>query len=394
MGRYVARSFRLREHNERACLVFDSRSMLPEPLSSTYLVVNELGSISHTTLAFKATVLAQVVTWADQDKIDLIERFRSGRLFSHAEAVGLARHLMINHKAGSNIRVLRVGSTTHAQKVRTAAIFFRWLRDKVTLELDADDQLVSVISLRVDQFINILEGQIVQGVKSRREGLSHEEQAELLRYVHPDTADNPFKPYNRHRNYIIILMYIAFGLRLSELLKVALPDLYLNESEPYFKIYRKELFHDDRLDKPVLKTLGRDLPLSPDIARMLQCFLVERRKFRASAKKSPFLILNSRHSAKPMSKRQVDHICEVIRDKNYKLTGLTPHRLRHTWNDNFNEAFDQVLSDVAAEKYKNYLCGWASSSKQSVTYELKSIRKKAAEMSLSLQERLMGSSHE
>jgi integrase len=64
--------------------------------------------------------------------------------------------------------------------------------------------------------------------------------------------------------------------------------------------------------------------------------------------------------------------------------------LRHTWNDRFSEEVDKKDIDPETEKHiRSYLMGWAPTSSTAATYTRRHAQRKAREVSLALQTKLM-----
>jgi integrase len=73
-----------------------------------------------------------------------------------------------------------------------------------------------------------------------------------------------------------------------------------------------------------------------------------------------------------------------------KVTGLpeelSPHVLRHTWNDRFSEFMDQSgATPEEEEKMRKQQMGWSDRSKMAATYTRRHTRRKTNEASLAMQ---------
>lgn len=59
-----------------------------------------------------------------------------------------------------------------------------------------------------------------------REGLSKEDQDRLLKIIDPDSPENPWeRGFVRQRNRLIVLLFLATGMRRGELLGLRIPPL-------------------------------------------------------------------------------------------------------------------------------------------------------------------------
>lgn len=386
MGRYTAGIVVLPEFDERASLVFDKETGIPADLPSSYLVLNEFGHLSHNTMHFRAIMIAQLFNWADKRHIDFNNRFASGEGFSMEEILSLNDYLTRDH-SNAKVKPLRVAVKTHSKKIAVATSFLAWMRDRYYLQRRAGDVINESMKERTNIVIDRLLGKVVKGESNTQKGLTIEEQQAFLQVIAADNPDSPFKGYNRERNYLLFLMLFISGVRISELLKLTLMDLQLEGSNPFIHVSHEEHVPDPRKNKMVLKTQPRDIQISGDMVRLIQQFLLEGRQFRKAARKAaPFLFLNSRIDTKAMSRNQVYNIVQLIRAAHPLLHEVSPHRLRHTWNDNFDRMYkDSGMTDVMKTRTKNYLCGWVPTSKQSEKYNILSVMELSQKLSLDLQ---------
>ncbi len=89
----------------------------------------------------------------------------------------------------------------------------------------------------------------------------------------------------------------------------------------------------------------------------------------------------------PLSLSAVNAIFAELRNAfNGEFDAVTPHVLRHTWNDRFSEIMDIAkVSEAEEERMHSFLMGWAPTSKTSVNYTRRHVRLKAQQVSLAMQ---------
>ncbi|EEF22616.1 conserved hypothetical protein, partial [Ricinus communis] len=123
-----------------------------------------------------------------------------------------------------------------------------------------------------------------------RQGLSLEEQERLLEVIHPDSPQNPWKSgFVRRRNWLIVVLLLATGIRRGELLGLQIGDL--NSRLPkFFVIRRADAKEDPRMIQPNAKTNDREIELRPAIMRAIWAYIKERQNIKA-ARKHPQLIV-------------------------------------------------------------------------------------------------------
>lgn len=392
MGRYTARLVKLSRFDERAALVFDGVTGIPADTPSSFLVISELGHTSHNTVLFRAMMVAQLYNWGEKFGIDFNERFATGEAFSFEEISSLNDYLTLDHSV-KKVKPLRVAVGTHKKKIGTIIRFFEWMRDRYYLKRAVGDRMAESMKERVNIAISRLQAKVGSGGRISRLGLTEEEQRALLEAIRPNNPNSLFKDYNRERNYLLFLMLFVTGIRISELLKLTLIDIHLEGGIPFIHVTHQEHVPDPRKNKAVLKTEPRDIQISGDLARLIQQFISGGRKFRKSSRKArPFLFLNSRIDVSPLSRNQIYSIVRLIKDSNPLLSDLKPHRLRHTWNDNFDRVFEKSgVTEIMQTRVKNYLCGWTPVSKQGESYNLRSVVEMSKNMSLDLQAKMFES---
>lgn len=93
-----------------------------------------------------------------------------------------------------------------------------------------------------------------------------------------------------------------------------------------------------------------------------------------------------------MSLPALNKVFNVLREKCPELpTSLSPHVMRHSWNDRFSEEMDKrQTAEESEKKIRSYLMGWSETSSTAATYTRRHTRKKAQEVSLKMQEQIKG----
>lgn len=224
----------------------------------------------------------------------------------------------------------------------------------------------------------------------QREGLDPEVVKRLLAIVEPDHPQNPFRPEVRFRNYLIVRLLIELGIRRGELLGLYAVDLLLSGSKGTVTIHRRpDDKHDDRREKPAVKTAARVLPLSGRATELVHEWVVEYRSKLPLAKRNPFLIVTV-PDGRPMSLSNINKIFQAIRKRVPGLPDeLGPHLLRHSWNDAFSEQIDRKgnVSPETEIKWRKRLMGWRSDA-TAQHYLRRTTRRRSDEFLAEIQERL------
>jgi len=181
----------------------------------------------------------------------------------------------------------------------------------------------------------------------------------------------------------MIALLMTFGFRRGEGLKIYVSDVNVKGRNPSLTIHRRPGDAlDTRANEPAVKTLGRKIPLSPEMAQMLDTFIMHHRPRFPGADLSPFLFFSE--DGNPLALRSVNALFERIAVCFLEFAGiLSPHVLRYTYNDMLAES--ATAAGIDAETFKqasNYLNGWSLNSEQGSLYGRRAIEDRAAEISL------------
>ncbi len=225
------------------------------------------------------------------------------------------------------------------------------------------------------------------------EGLPEEAVAELLRLINPDSDDNPWShPHARYRNELLILWLLFLGPRRGEALGIRVRDI--NFQKGTVTIHRSaDDPEDPRANPPEAKTRARELAVGEQLLKKTQAYVLTQRRTFLGARKHEFLFVAG-GTGKPMSIAAADKVFRVLRANCTSLpASVRAHVLRHTWNDRFSKTVDEKQIPPETEsKLRIYQMGWSQTSYMAAIYGRRHTRNKAAEVSLALQNQLVGKS--
>ena len=175
----------------------------------------------------------------------------------------------------------------------------------------------------------------------RREGLAMDALELLKHLIDPRSPRNPWKDERiRIRNQLMVVWLYGLGLRRGELLAIKVGDVKFQENTVLVP-RRHDDKEDPRLHQPTAKTRDRLLSLSPSLSKLTLAYItVSRREIMSGRKGHPFLFVTD--DGKPLSLSGLKHVFQDLRDAEpKKLCSLTPHVLRHTWNELFSNHIDR-----------------------------------------------------
>lgn len=366
------------------------------------------------TIHFVCCSLAILYNELDKIGIQPLKRFAEGRFLTYQELDRLAsaaqlrvldlddyydeygtRNVININKIGLRHQnfdktPLTVVVGTQASRLRYIADFLKFLAEYVAATLQSE--LKNVFEAEIRRGLRTFREHIPEESKraqlNARTGLSIDEQDQLLRIVHPNSPENPWiREFVRKRNWLIIVLLLATGMRRGELLGLQIGDLHPNL--PKLRIIRRaDAIEDTRRIQPNTKTYDREIELTTDIMKALWDYInLDRSKIRA-ARSIPQVFVSDEGTA--LSQGSMDKIFAQLRAAcpipNIRLTS---HIMRHTWNERFSEQADAMgLSETAEVKARNHQQGWSENSKMAANYTRRHTARKGREISLKLQERL------
>ncbi|WP_317205090.1 site-specific integrase [Janthinobacterium sp.] len=327
--------------------------------------------------------------------IDLLQRLRQGQFLTAQELnrlVDATQYWLADlsdedaeQQGSSNvidikrIRIRRKSAVEETRSVRVAtqstrlryiADYLGFLATYIGAALSAP--LRKELALESDRALEALRAEIPRVSKrvklGSREGLSKQDQDRLLRVVDPNSPDNPWqRGFVRERNWLIVVLLLATGMRRGELLGLQIRDL--DQRFPKLRIIRRaDTSEDPRRIQPNAKTNDRELELRPAIMRSVWSYINHHRRKIKAARKFPQLIVAD--DGQPLSLKSIDKIFVQFRAACPGLpVRLTSHVMRHTWNERFSEQAELLgLTDAVEEKARNEQQGWADNSESATTY--------------------------
>ena len=352
----------------------------------------------------------------DEFNIDLEARLRKGNLLEHSEIEALVRACSLHskdlHESEAAVRatpkVVRLKETVRMKAGVTASeevqfstksirlhyirMYLMWASNRALLRHTPGSAEYEHLLVAKGIVGEILRSRMPtaghRNTEDQRQGLAPADIKRLTDVVEPGHPANPWSKRTQLRNNLLIRWYLSLGLRRSELLSVKVADINFQSCEVLIA-RRPDDIADPRKDKPVVKTNDKLLPLDPELARDTHSYVVKERRITGEARRHPYLFVANSTGA-PLSMAAVNLVFTELRRKVPGLPDdLTPHVLRHTWNDRFSELADrEKFSEAEESRMRSRLQGWSPTSKTAAQYTRRHVQKKAREASLALQAKL------
>lgn len=306
---------------ERLPLVVDRRG-IPVPGPNQWSLFIRRPQVQQNTLIEELRTVAHLYDWATRRGIDLDERLASGNGLSPSELTALYQNLRYVRPFGRKAAARRltdaaeiqvVNGKTHAVRVGYAREYLVWGLERALYQLDLSDLRVWEIRERCERIrraASDFRRPSSDGV-AKRIGLDREKRARLIEVINPNYPQNPFRRPVRFRNWVMITLLMTFGFRRGESLKIYVTDVNVKGRNPSLTIHRRPGdVLDTRANEPAVKTLGRKIPLSVEMARMLDTFIMHHRPRFPGADQSPFLFFSE--DGNPLALRSVNAVFERI----------------------------------------------------------------------------------
>lgn len=387
---------------------------LPVHEAALYLARFRRRGRAANTIHAVATAVALLYRCLAAAKIDLHQRLSEGNFLLESEVSGLAdaaqywaadieedstkavRSTVISlrsvrrrqHRSAKERRA--VGAEHQSTRIRYMAGFLGFLADYYGSQLPAAKKAALALeSTRVlKSFVSQAPRVSRRAKVGAREGLSQEDQDKLVAVVDPGSSSNPWaRDFVRRRNWIVVVLLLATGMRRGELLGLQIGDF--DPQRRQVKVLRRaDAAEDPRPIQANTKTNDRVLELRPEIMDAVWTYIQRDRRAIKAARKHPLLIVAD--DGKPLSFSAVGKLFAELRVACPGLpVRLTSHVMRHTWNERFSEQADLMnLSEVAEMRARNEQQGWADDSQSAATYTRRHISAKSRQIALKLQEKL------
>ncbi len=371
---------------------------------------------SANTLQANCYALKFLYMWAADQGIDIEERMLSGQFLQQHEIGNLAdaasrplenfegkQPKSISSRRVVSLERVRmalphapkpVASETKTNRLRTVAQYLRWLGDRGINDIDlteADKRRKRLGDMSANLLI-IVPPSKGRNVVGHREAPSPTEMDRLLAVLEPASPDNPWRDVGlRMRNRLLVHMIYGLGIRRGETLGIKITDHIDWRGNRILIARNADDPEDPRARQPLVKTRDRFLPVKDKLMDMMREYVTYIRAKIPGAKRHQFLFV-SHQTGKPLSDEGLNKVFRTLRERVVWVPeNLTPHLLRHGWNDAFSRLIDNRKIDPVREaQMRSEMMGWSPTSGMAATYNKRKIREDAERISLAHQRKLGG----
>lgn len=345
--------------------------------------------------------------------IDLPSRIRDGRYLTIEEYEGLHRHCHYKKSEwmgnGGNVssftqfRDKQLDKLIHASRAADDKVINNTVKIRLTLLIEYIEHLHymhhfscnpgSEAQHKFDLLIHkakkdrkLLKEENSQVRDPNESVLSDEIFDQLVRTIDPSSPDNPFTNTARTRNYLIVKLVMEGGLRRGAVAKIKLSDVHDDWHNPRIRITRTPNDPTDpRKDIPSQKTKQHVVPVSKDTMKKLLNYVENIRASFTDSIQHEFVFVSEKGTCgQPLTLAGFDYIFTKI-GKNLGIH-LTPHMLRHKWNEQFDDAAEKLgISGEQREDIRKGAMGWSENSNMGAIYNSKNLAVKAQKIHQEMQ---------
>lgn len=367
----------------QSILLVDSRDGLPCPLAALWLDHLSHQSRPNTLISYARDV-ANLYLWTEKANICLLERFSNLSGFTGAEISSLVGAL------STGAHGQQLSPVTLTRRLMAVSNFIEFQMERYLDRAVIDDQRF----LKGTKRLSRIKRHIAKRSLSRVEAESHTKKTMPLSQdalkcifdaLHPDSADNPFKTYTiKLRNYCIFRLLTEAWLRRSELVLLELEDVDLG-SMPTVKVkYSGGININDRLDNAAVKTKGRIIPISKDLAYYLAEYIdFHRANKPIHSGVSTALFLNSK-DGKRLTSSSISRLANSLPEKITSLKKITPQINAHMFRATGATLFmrkatnspvsnSELINKGAIHDMMVYLGGWSAKSSMPQRYAQRAV---------------------
>ncbi|KFC76200.1 site-specific integrase [Massilia sp. LC238] len=395
MVRFKIKSF-IASDGERFSQLYDSEQPgFPLFYPTAYIATSIRLTTTPATQLVYLEAIKRVCEWQVKNSFDLTARFQSRQFLEPYEIDELAQYLSVARRG-------KRGETISASKGNTyimyAAGYLDWLANNAIKGADKPEiaQMIKTQKIRLTKKLTKKLGSVGaadQEILKKR--LSEKARDQLIAlWKRPfDKLSYDADRGARLRNVVMLRILYETGMRRGELL--ALKIKHLKESTggsiASLEIQRNHHdLYDTRVNQPVAKTMGRVVPITPELEKQIFEYITE---YRAAVPDVGFgdedaifvTHRRGRGQGRPLSISNFDQVLRGLK-KSYPGIGTThPHLLRHDWNFRFSQHADRKkLAPEKEREYRETLMGWCRDSDMSRRYNQRHIQQQSLSFGLTI----------
>jgi integrase len=405
-------------NGERYPMLFDEEGM-PDFWVTLYVTESLRVSVAASTIENVIQNIRHLKLWEESEGRDLMSEFSKGKFLDDDDINSLRDHCQLNAKSlrkrlrdkkVKNVTSLEllyptakknipsVSSSHFANRLVDIASYINFTARTMLRRREGFADMCKAIDAMKDRII--AQKSKISTPKGNVGDPDHKAPAAsvfdaLMKVVKEDSYDNPFKNTGvRYRNALVFNIMYETGTRAGEILAIQVGDIDFQKG--CVNIVRRPDNPDDpRPRQPTVKTLGRPIPITPELLEALRNYIFEVRAVTKGANKHPYLFVThkkGKHQGHPISNSTFTN--RILKPATAQFPDMFDEINRHGFRHNFNyrlsksidahnkearanpEGEKQVINEAQELHIRKDLNGWESDT-TAQTYNLRHIKETA-----------------
>lgn len=352
-------------NGERFPILVNVKTGIPDFYSTLWVTVELRNQSAVNTIRNKLGTIQWIMNWEKQNNLVISDLIHNKVLLTENQLESLIRHMRINVKKQKNVintkkSVLMKGRTQFIDiysavslshqynRLTTLSEYILFLSKVINVSNEYIEKLTKLITLIKESRPKNHKTLSIKPESELPDGLLDE----FMSIANFSNPNNPFQDIGiRKRNHLMFILLKELGIRRGELLSIQIPFIDIGTAKSSITIRRT---HDDKFDtrkkQAVSKTKERRLPISQNIAQLINDYIMNYRSKIPNANKHPYLFVTHRKGktqGNPISTSSFDNvIVPTMKKIDSKFSIIHPHIFRHEWNLDFSRKVDKNNQNV------------------------------------------------
>ncbi|WP_168404114.1 tyrosine-type recombinase/integrase [Erwinia amylovora] len=271
------------------CIIVNAQTGVPLIYENLYLsIISRSNNYSYSTIEAIAGALLYFSRYLHLKGVGLVDKDKGNDIITGNFVYDLMTYLSIKKSKSNviNIKSKRVVSENCLHfKLTSIEKYLVWYYINIENENLEYIKLMSRLFKDIKPKIKKIEVYTDCEEKS----LDKQQISTLMEIIKINSIKNPFKECVRIRNELIIDILLETGIRGGELLNLRIDDVNIKKCEIHI-VRRPDSIEDTRIRQPLVKTLGRKIPISKDLSEKIQKYIdtLKSGKAKFNSRKSVF----------------------------------------------------------------------------------------------------------
>lgn len=357
----------------RTCIIVNAQTGVPLVYENLYIsIISRSINYSYSTIEAIAGSLLSFANYSYTKGFNLNEKINCEAKVTGSFVYDLMNHLSLKKTKSKvvNIKADKVVSENCLHfKLTVIEKYLVWFYTNIKNKNLSSVELISRYFKDLKPKIKNIE----TNTDCEEKALDKKQISTLKEIIKADSIKNPFKECVRVRNEVILEILLETGIRGGELLNLRIDDVNFEKNEINI-VRRPDSIEDNRIRQPLVKTLGRKIPITKSLSEKIQEYINFSRSKEVLSVNHKYLLVSHSDNSRLGSALTITGFQKIfikIRGSDQCLKNILAHSLRHTWNVTYSENMYKMADPenyFLYEKVRNYLMGWKNTSRTADTY--------------------------